>query len=96
MTVAVFTTILMFVSGMTALFTEGFKNTFDAKAPNAIALIMSALFSVLVCVTYAVIQGVSVDLSFIVLTVWEIILSALTSMVGFDKVSQLLKQLGSN
>lgn len=94
MTVAVFTTILMLVSGLTSLFTEGIKKLFNAKAPNVIALIVSAVLSVLVCLTYAVIEEAVINLPFCLLTMWEIILSALCSMVGFDKVSQLLKQIG--
>lgn len=95
MTVAAFTTILMIISSLTSLFTEGIKNITEVKAPNVVAIIVSLVLSVLVGITYPIIYNVNMDTQYIVLMVWECILASLCSMVGYDKVIGIIKQLGA-
>lgn len=95
MTVATFTTILMIISSLTSLFTEGIKNVTDVKAPNVVAIVVSIVLSVLVGISYPIIYKVGIDTQYIVLMVWECILASLCSMVGYDKVIGIIKQLGA-
>ena len=95
MTVAAFTTILMVIGSLTSLFTEGIKNITEVKAPNVVAIIVSLVLSVLVGISYPIIYNVNIDTQYIVLMVWECILASLCSMVGYDKVIGIIKQLGA-
>lgn len=95
MTISEFTTMLMLISGLTTLFVEGIKDMAQIKAPNVCAIIVSAVLSILVAATYALTAGVTVTITYIIMTVWLIILGALCAMVGYDKVIQLLSQIGA-
>lgn len=94
MTVATFTTILMIISSLTSLFTEGIKNVTDVKAPNVVAIVVSIVLSVLVGVSYPVLYKFDIDTQYIVIMCWECVLSSLCAMVGYDKVIGIIKQLG--
>lgn len=94
MTVATFTTILMIISSLTSLFTEGIKTLKEVKSPNVVAIVVSIVLSVLVGISYPIIYKVNIDAQYIVLMVWECILASLCSMVSYDKVIQTLKMLG--
>lgn len=95
MTVATFTTILMIISSLTSLFTEGIKTLKEVKSPNVVAIVVSIVLSVLVGISYPIIYKVGIDTQYIVLMVWECILASLCSMVGYDKVIGIIKQLGA-
>ena len=95
MTVTVFTTMLMIVSTLTSLTTEAIKKATETKQPNLVALVTSAVISILVSLTYCIMTGAELTPQFIVTCVWLLLLSALTSMCGYDKVIGIIKQWGA-
>lgn len=94
MTVTLFTTILMIISALTSLFTEGIKKVTEVKNPNIVAVCVSVVLTVLVGATYPIMSGTEYTMQFCVAMLWECVLSSLCSMVGYDKVIQTLKMWG--
>lgn len=94
MTVTVFTTMLMLISALTSLFTEGIKKVVNVKNPNIVAICVSIVLTVLVGVTYPILSETSYTMQYIVSMCWECILASLCAMVGYDKVIQTLKMIG--
>lgn len=94
MSVAEFTTILMIISSLTTLFTEGIKQIASVKNPNVVAVLVSVVLTVLVGVTYPILNSFPVGLPYIVSMCWECILASLCAMVGYDKVIQTIKMWG--
>lgn len=94
MTVTLFTTILMVISALTSLFTEGIKKVANVKNPNIVAICVSIALTVLVGITYPIMSGTGYTTQFCILMLWECVLASLCSMVGYDKVIQTLKMIG--
>jgi len=90
-TLEVFLSGLMLVSGLTGLVTEAIKKIFDEYgkkhiASNTLAGISAAVLSLLVSIGYLIIMGIPFTAEIIVCIVALILLSWLCAMVGYDKV----------
>lgn len=90
-TLEVFLSGLMLISGLTGLVTEAIKKILDehgAKniASNTLAGISAAVLSVLVSVGYLIVMGIPFTAKIVVCIIALILLSWLCAMVGYDKV----------
>ena len=88
----VFVTMLVLVSTLTTLSVEAIKNATDTKKPAVIAIVMAIVLSVLVGGTYPILFGVPYTIQYAVMILWLVILSAICSQVGYDKVKKALEE----
>ena len=90
---------LAFVSVLTTLTVEGIKKLLDEQGteykPNLLAAIVAVVLSVMTIFCYALYFSVPFSIQLVVITVCFAFLSWLTSMVGFDKVKQLIEQFSN-
>lgn len=97
MTLDVFLTLLLMVSIMTGLVTEGLKNALAELGKkyysNILAGAVAIVLSILVWVGYLIITASVVNAQMIVILVALVILSWLCAMVGYDKVIQAITQI---
>lgn len=86
---------LALISVLTSLTVEALKKLLgDAKySSNLLAAIVSVVLSIAVCLGYLIYTGTAFTAQTAVIIVAMIFLSFLASMVGFDKIRQLLEQL---
>ncbi len=91
----VFLTLLMSVSVFTGLATEAIKQLYGDKpySSNMIAIVTSVIASILISALYAIDTEVVITVQFIAHVIELIILSALASMCGYDKIVQAIKQI---
>lgn len=89
-----FLTGLFFVSVLTTLTVEAIKKLIGDKPHNSnlLAAIVSTVLSICVAVFYVLYNGLAVNIQIILVTVAFAFFSWLASMVGFDKIKQLLEQ----
>ncbi len=84
-------------SALTSLTVEGIKKLLDEQGkpykPNLLAAIVAVLLSVFAIAGYALYKSIPMSVQLVVITIPFAFLSWLVSMVGFDKVKQLIAQL---
>lgn len=87
---------LAVVSALTSLTVEGIKKLLDEQGslykPNLLAAIVSVVLSVACIIAYTLYYNKTLDAQLGVITAAFAFLSWLVSMVGFDKVKQLILQ----
>lgn len=91
-------TALTLISVLTSLTVEALKKILDEKeinySSNLLAMIVSIVLTLAICIGYVLYWGVPVTIQNVVVMVALVFLSFLSSTVGFDKVKQMLDQLG--
>ena len=89
-----FITGLFFVSILTTLTVEAIKKLLGEKPYNAnlLAAIVATVLSIFTAIFYVMYNGVSVNIQVILATIAFAFFSWLASMVGFDKIKQLIQQ----
>ena len=96
MTLQVFLALLLLVSVLTGLFTEGIKKNLEERNKtyyaNTLAGIVSVVLSVLVWGCYIIIVGAAINAMMVVVLIALVLLSWLCAMVGYDKVIQAISQ----
>ena len=87
---------LAFISVLTSLTVEAIKKLLGDKkySANLLAAIVAIILTIAVSIGYIVYYSVAVTPQVIVIIIAITFLSFLSSTVGFDKVKQLLEQLG--
>lgn len=96
MNLEVFLLMLLIVSVLTGLFTEGIKNWMKERDktyyPNALAGYVAVALSVLVGAAYVIITNAALNAHMTVYLIALVLLSWLAAMVGYDKVIQAITQ----
>lgn len=96
MNLEIFLLMLLVVSVLTGLFTEGIKNWMKERNktyyPNALAGYVAVALSVLVDVAYVIVANAKLNAYMAVYLIALILLSWLAAMVGYDKVIQAIMQ----
>ena len=89
-----FITGLFFVSILTTLTVEAIKKLLEGKLYNAnlLAAIVATVLSIFTAIFYVMYNAVSVSIQVILATIAFAFFSWLASMVGFDKIKQLIQQ----
>ena len=89
-----FITGLFFVSILTTLTVEAIKKLLGEKPYNAnlLAAIVATILSIFTAIFYVMYNGVPVSIQVILATIAFAFFSWLASMVGFDKIKQLIQQ----
>ena len=89
-----FITGLFAVSVLTTLTVEAIKKMIGDKPHNSnlLAAIVALVLSVAVSIGYVLYNGIAVSIQIIIATIAFAFFSWLASMVGFDKIKQLLQQ----
>lgn len=84
------------ISVLTTLTVEAIKKLLGDKkySANLLAAMVAVVLSIAVCVCYIVYYSVAITPQVIVTILAMVFLSFLASTVGFDKVKQMLQQLG--
>ena len=89
--------VLILISILTSLAVEGIKKILVEKhwsfSANILAVIVSTVLSIIVCVSDAVFNDTAFDLKFIWYLIDVIVVNAIISMVGYDKFKQTISQL---
>lgn len=89
---------LAIISVLTSLTVEAIKKLLNEKgykySSNILAAIVSIVLTVAVSIGYIIYMSIAVTPQIIVTIIALTFLSFLTSMISFDKVKQLLEQLG--
>lgn len=97
MNVETFLMLLLTVSILTGLVTEGIKKLADEAnktyKPNLLAGAVAVILSVLVSVGYIILTDVQFSEKMIVILIALTLLSWLCSMLGYDKVIQSIMQI---
>lgn len=90
--------VLALISVLTSLTVEGLKKILDEKgftySSNLLAVIVSAVLTVAMCVGYVLYSGVPFTIQTVIIMIALVFLSFLSSTVGYDKVKMLIEQLG--
>lgn len=96
MSLETFLMVLLIVSTLTGLVTEGIKvlltewgKTYKA---NTLAGIAAIVLSIIVGIAYAILSGSVLNAQMVVYLVAIVLLSWLSAMVGYDKVIQAISQ----
>ena len=96
MNLEVFLLMLLIVSVLTGLFTEGIKNWMKERDktyyPNALAGYVAVALSVWVGAAYVIITNAALNAHMAVYLIALVLLSWLAAMVGYDKVIQAITQ----
>lgn len=86
------------ISALTTLTVEAIKKLLDEQGktykPNLLAAIVAVSLSVFVIFGYSLYNSMHLSIQLIVITIAFAFMSWLVSMVGFDKVKQLIEQFG--
>ena len=92
-------TALAVISALTSLTVEALKKIFNEKgikySSNLLAAIVSVVLTIAICVGGVLYSGVPFTIQEVIIMIAMTFLSFLSSTVGFDKVKQLLEQLGA-
>jgi len=90
---------LALISALTTLTVEGLKKLLDEKhiqySSNVLAVIVSFAITIIGSLLYMIYYGLSVTPQAIVLIICLVFLSFLTATVGYDKIKQLIEQIGT-
>lgn len=96
-TVETFLFLLLVVSILTGLATEGIKLLLDEAGmtykSNLLAAAVSVFLSVLVGIAYVVLMEAQINAKLAVILIALILLSWLSAMLGYDKVMQSITQI---
>lgn len=96
MTFETFLLLLMIVSVLTGLFTEAVKKLLDelnkSYKSNMLAGIVAAVLSAAIGTGYVILMETQINTKLAVILIALILLSWLSSMVGYDKVIQAISQ----
>ena len=96
MNLEVFLLMLLIVSVLTGLFTEGIKNWMKERKKtyysNALAGYVAVVLSVMVGAAYVIITNAALNAYMAVYLIALVLLSWLAAMVGYDKVIQAIMQ----
>ena len=96
MTFNIFIGLLLVISLLTGLFTQGIKIWLTEKGktyqPNALAGYVAIALSILVGAAYMIITNARINAQFAVYMIALVLLSWLCAMVGYDKVIQTITQ----
>lgn len=91
-------TALALISVLTSLTVEALKKIFDEKhinySSNLLAVIVSTVLTIALCVGYVLYFGIPFTIQTVIIMIALVFLSFLSATVGYDKVRQLLEQLG--
>lgn len=86
------------ISVLTSLTVQALKKIFDEKqinySSNLLAIITSVVLTIAVSIGYIIYMSIAVTPQIIITILALIFLSFLSATVGYDKVVQMLKQLG--
>lgn len=97
MNLEMFLLVLLVISSMTGLVTEGMKVLLTEWGrkyrPNTLAGVVSIILSMLTCVAYTILCDIPVDAKLIVYFIALVIMSWLSAMLGYDKVVQTITQI---
>lgn len=97
MTITLFFFLLSFFAALTALVTEGIKNTFlpdiEPQKYSIVAVIVSLVIGLIGCFCYYQLNNVPINLNNVIFAILMGLASALVAMTGYDKVHDLLKML---
>lgn len=87
---------LAIISILTSLTVEAIKKLLGDKkySSNLLAVIVAVVLTLAVSIGYIIFYSVTVTPQIIVIIIALVFLSFLASTVGFDKVKQMLEQLG--
>lgn len=99
MNITMFLILLSTFSVISGLITEGIKKLIKDKANlsyNIIAIIVSLIVGIVGCVIYYLLNDISFTVDNIIYMVLMGLASGLASMVGFDKVKQLIEQVNGS
>lgn len=90
--------VLALIAALTSLTVEGLKKILDEKgmtySSNLLAVIVSAVLTVAMCVGYVLYSGVPFTIQTVIIMIALVFLSFLSATVSFDKVKQALQQIG--
>ena len=97
MTVTLFVFLLTFYAALTTVITEGIKNTFmvdaETKWFSLVALIVALIVGIVGTFVFYLYNHAPINLENVISAILLGLASALTSMVGYDKVHDVLKML---
>lgn len=99
MTAPMFLMLLAAFSSISGLITEGIKKLISDKknlSYNLLALIVSLIVGGIGCVIYYQLTGIPYTTNNIIYIVLMGFASALSSMVGYDKIKQMIQQFSNN
>lgn len=99
MTAPMFLMLLAAFSSISGLITEGIKKLISDKqnlSYNLLALIVALIVGGVGCVIYYQLTGIPYTTNNIIYIVLMGFASALSSMVGYDKIKQMIQQFSNN
>lgn len=99
MTAPMFLMLLAAFSSISGLITEGIKKLISDKknlSYNLLALIVALIVGGVGCVIYYQLTGIAYTTNNIIYIVLMGFASALSSMVGYDKIKQMIQQFSNN
>ena len=96
MTVEIFLTLLVFLSTATSLATEAFKKLVGNKIPyNILVLIIAMIVGCVGVYVYYILNNIEINSINIIYLVLMGIANWIGAMVGYDKIKQLINQMGA-
>lgn len=96
MTVEIFLTLLVFFSTATSLATEAFKKLVGNKIPyNILVLIIAMIVGCVGVYIYYILNNIEINSINIIYLVLMGIANWIGAMVGYDKIKQLINQMGA-
>lgn len=96
MTVELFLTLLVFFSTATSLATEAFKKLLGDRVPyNILVLIIAMVVGCVGVSIYYVIYDIELNAINIIYIILMGIANWIGAMVGYDKIKQLISQIGA-
>lgn len=91
-------TALTLISVLTSLTVEAIKKILNDKhidySSNLLAMVVSIVLTLAICIGYVLYWGVPITIQNVVVMVALVFLSFLSSTTSFDKVKQMLQQIG--
>ena len=96
MTVEIFLTLLVFFSTATSLATEAFKKLVGNKIPyNILVLILAMIVGCVGVYVYYILNNIEINSINIIYLILMGIANWIGAMVGYDKIKQLINQMGA-
>ena len=96
MTVEMFLTLLVFFSTSTSLATEALKKVLNDKVPyNILVLIVAMMIGCLGTGIYYTLNDIRIDTINMIYLILMGIANWIGAMVGYDKIKQLINQIGA-
>lgn len=89
---------LAIIGMVTTLTVQAIKKLLDEKeieySSNLLAAVVAVVLTIAVCLGYVLYYGIPFDIKTIIIMIAITFLSFLSSTVGYDKILQLLEQIG--